>query len=718
MRKFVLISIVTLLISAQAALGVVPRKWEMRTQQDFLTGKFDGISVSEDGQLSLSLKEEEREGPPEEFFFSHIFTPEGTAYLGTGHSGKIYRISSSGKIDLYFQVPEMDVYCLILDKKGNLYAGTSPNGKIYKITEKGEGSPFFNPSEKYIWDLLFTEEDVLLAAVGETGGLYQINQEGEGQLIFKAAQNHILSLKMDDRGNVLAGSGGNGLLYRFSPAKRASILFESPYEEIKSIAQDDQGNIFVAAGGIVTSPNKEELPVIKSQTETDVSLTVTPSEAKIEPSLKSREGQPSAVYRVSSEGIAKRIWYSDEDLIYSLIWDRRTQKLIFGTGNKGRIYALDREGKSSLLLQKESEQIYSLILYDSKIYLLANNPAGLSIVYPEQRDRGEYVSRIYDTKTVSSWGMIEWRATVPQGSSLQLQTRSGNSNEPNQSWTDWSPPYQKADGEQILSSKGRFIQFKIIFQTQSGKVSPLFEKITLFFLQTNLEPVITRLQVFPPNHVFLKPPEQTDLIWGVDAETGLETDVEDQAKSYMMAKRTQRKGYQTLVWEAEDENGDRLHYNLFIRREEEGKWRGLKENWGEPIFAFETLSYPDGVYFIKIQASDAPSNPSGLELTSEKTSPPLIVDNSLPVVTDFQAVKEKGSLNMTFSAQDTMSFIEEVHYLIHPDRWRMVFPVDGICDSKQEGFSLRLVLPEKSDNLVTLRVKDGHGNIGVFRYTF
>ncbi len=718
MKKGFLIGFITLLILAQAALGVVPRKWEIRTLEDFLKGKFEGISVSEDGQLSLSLKEEVKEGPPEEFYLSYVLTSEGTAYLGTGHGGKIYRISPSGEIDLYFQVPEMDIYCLALDAKGRLYAGTSPNGKIYRITDKERGSPFFNPPEKYIWDLFFTDGDVLLAAVGETGGLYEINQEGEGNLIFRAAQNHILSLIKDRRGNLLAGSGGKGLLYRFSPAKKASILFESPYEEIRSIALDDQGNIYVAAGGTIPTPQKAGLTSIKAQTQTEVSLIVTPAKTKPEILPTAREKQPSAIYRVNTEGIAKKIWHSEEDLIYSLIWDDTRKKLVFGTGDKGRIYTLDKKGKSSLLLQKKSEQVYSLVSHDSKIYVLANNPAGLTIIDPEQRDKGEYVSRVYDTKTVSSWGRIEWRATVPEGGSLQLQTRTGNSEEPNQSWTDWSPPYQKAEGEQILSPKGRFIQFRIIFQTQSGKVTPLLQKINLFYLQTNLEPVIVRLSLLPPNQVFLRPPKQDDIIWGLDTETLPETKTENQAQSYVLARKVQRKGYQTIVWEATDENGDDLLFTLYIRKEDEARWRVLRENWREAIFAFETLGFPDGVYFIKIQASDVPSNPLGLELTSEKTSSPLTVDNSLPVVTGFQAVKEKNSLILTFSTQDSMSSIEEVHYLIHPDKWRNVFPVDGICDSKQEDFKLRIGLSSNSDNLVTLKVKDRHGNIGVFRYTF
>ena len=124
------------ILFAQALHGVVPQKWEIRNKDDFLRGKLSGISVSYDGVLSLSPKEEPVEAPVEDFYLSLLLTPQGEIFLGTGHAGKIYKISKSGKVELYFQVPEMDVLCLARDRKGNLYAGTSPNGKIYKSQKK------------------------------------------------------------------------------------------------------------------------------------------------------------------------------------------------------------------------------------------------------------------------------------------------------------------------------------------------------------------------------------------------------------------------------------------------------------------------------------------------------------------------------------------------------------------------------------------------------
>ena len=139
MKRHLLALSTLLLILVVALLAVQPQKWELRSLSDYLDGKFDGISVSYDGILALSPSEELMEGPAEEFYLSFIAGQSGDLFIGTGHGGKVYRINSSGKHELYFQVPEMDIYCLALDSKGNLYAGSSPNGKIYKITGQGNG---------------------------------------------------------------------------------------------------------------------------------------------------------------------------------------------------------------------------------------------------------------------------------------------------------------------------------------------------------------------------------------------------------------------------------------------------------------------------------------------------------------------------------------------------------------------------------------------------
>jgi hypothetical protein len=715
-------------VLAASLQAVVPRKWELRTRDDYLRGKFDGVSVSYDGTLALAPKEEKIPAPQEEFYLSALAMADGATFLGTGHGGKVYRVAKDGQSELWFQAAEMDVTALAQDRKGVLYAATSPNGKIYKITGKGKSEEFFNPAEKYIWDLLFLGEDEMWAAVGESGGIYRISTLGDGHMFFKATENHILCLEKTPRGDVIAGSGGNGLVYRLTEAGRASVLFETPYEEVRSLALDREGQIYAAASGTPTRTRKEEEPEEPVRLGAEVVLTVSASgstaggsQSASAPVASSRPGPAvrdgGALYRVSADGLAKRLWSSDDEMIYSLLWRENEKKVLFGTGGKGRIYSVDREERVALLLQQSSEQVYQLVPLDSKVYVLSNNPCYFGLLLTEQRFAGEYVSPVLDARTPASWGRIVWDAAVAGGASVQLQSRSGNTGEPNATWTDWSPFYGKPE-EQILSPKARFLQIKVILRTQTGQASPVFNRLTVFYLQTNVAPAVARLELLKPNQVYLKLPEQDDVILGVERRLAEDPVEKDESRISLPSRKAERKGFQTVVWDAADENGDSLEYALAIREEGETGWHVLEETWAETTYAFDTLAFPDGTYFLRLTVSDAPSNPVGLDLAAEKVSPPLVIDNSLPVVKGLTAAKNGAALDVAFQAEDSYSYIEEVKVLVRPGEWRVVFPVDGIADSRNESFKFSLKLPAGAENRVTVRVRDSYGNVGVARRDF
>ncbi len=718
MKKTTIVFIAFVLATLHMLFGVIPQMWELYKIEDYLDGKFDGISISHEGILSLGPKEEDVEGPAEEFYLSLLIKDQGTKYLGTGHSGKIYKVSTNGQFELFSQLPEMDIYCLAQDKSGNLYAGTSPNGQIYKIASQGSPERFFDPTERYIWDLMFAESGNLLAAVGESGGIYEINSQGEGRKILQAEENHILCLKEAPNNELIAGSGGRGVLYRVVPGKKASVLYETSFEEIKSIAMDREGNIYAAAGGKVVETKKNASSLIPASQSAEITVTATPAASSTRQAEIATDQQPGAIYRINPEGLAKKLWSSEEELVYSLLWDEEKKTIIFGTGNKGRLYAIDAEEKISLLLQKESEQIYFLLEQGTAIYALSNNPSRLSRISPEQRFEGEYQSRVLDAKTLSNWGRIEWEADLPTGAMIMFQTRSGYSTEPDRTWSDWSPPYQNAQGEQILSPKGRYLQFMVKFKAESSRMSPRLKKASLFYLHSNLPPSLTKLDLLSPNEVYLKPPEQDDVIWGEDLSLTEQALAKNKSQSYIAPKKVDKKGYRTVTWDAEDENGDSLIFTVSIRGENESRWRVLQEKWAEKILAFDTSIFPDGRYFLKVEASDSPSNPKGTEMNTEKISRPLIIDNSLPVIRNFQIGRQGNRLSVSFIAEDVNSHIQEAKYLIRPDDWQTVFSEDGICDSKYETFRFTTVLPSSADNMIVVQVKDRHGNIGVYRSTF
>jgi hypothetical protein len=723
MKKIIIPGLIAAALMCASLEAVVPQKWELRSKEDFLRGKFDGVSLSFDGALSLAPREEKLEGPTEEFYLSLLPLPDGSLFLGTGHGGKIYRIGKDGKSELYYQSAEMDVTSLVRDSKGVLYAGTSPNGKIYKITGKAVGEEFFNPAEKYIWDLMFNEAGNLLVAVGENGGIYEVSPQGEGRQILKAGENHILCLRKDSRGTIVAGSGGGGLIYRLAGDGRPSVLFESPYEEIRSLVLDGDGNVYAAASGSPTKTRKEEAATPSVKSDTDVVITVSASGTRSETPSESGASapggrhEPSALYKVSPDGVARILWSSDDELIYSVVWREEGKSVVFGTGGEGRIYSIGPDEKPSLLLQKSSEETYLLLPTNGKTYVLGNNPCYLGVLYPDQRLTGEYLSPALDAKTVARWGRMEWTAGLEAGTTLQVQTRSGNTVEPGDSWSDWSPPSQGA-GEQVLSPKARFLQLRVLLKTQSGRASPSLEMARVYYLPANLSPAFTRMGMLEPNEVYIKLPDQEDIIWGEDGVISEETSKQGGSASPLVSKKAERRGFRTILWDAADGNGDRLTYAVSIRKEGESLWRVLQPRWSDPVFAFNTLAFSDGTYFLKVVASDVPSNPLGTELTAEKISPPIVIDNSLPEVKAFTLVRNAGGLDVSFQAEDSYSFIEEVQYLVRPDVWRVVFPADGICDSRAETFKFTVRPLANAENLITIRVKDHFGNVGIFNQTY
>lgn len=716
-------------------LAVVPKKWDLRGKEDWLRGKFSGVSVSSEGVLSLAPKEVRIEAPAEEFYMSVLVGEDGATYLGTGHSGKIYRIGQDGKAELYFQAQEMDVTCLLQDKKGTLYAGTSPNGKVYKITGKGKGAEFFNPAERYIWDLAFTDSGLIWAAVGEVGGIYVIAPTGEGRMLFKANENHILCLEKLASGDFIAGSGGRGLVYRLSPEGKASVIFETPYEEVRSLAVGVDGRIYAAASGTPSAmkgsmPIEAEPSAAPVRVDADVQVTVSAQapatvavdKKQVRPLVGGQTGgrvqDAGAVFVISGDGVAKTLWSSPDEMVYSLALRPDDGGLIFGTGGNGRLYSIDRAGKQSMLLQMNSEQIYRIMPVLGRMKILANNPCYLGDVMPEQSFEGEYTSAVLDAGMISTWGRISWEADVPAGSVLQFQTRSGNTVEPNSTWSEWSPLYSK-QAEQVLSLKARYLQFKALFRAPNGKTVPTLGRAMIHYLQTNTAPVINRFEMLPANEVMLKLPDGEDVILG--AEKNLADPLkkqEDDLRVTYARKKAERAGFQTVTWDAADDNGDELEYTVSIRRDNEKDWRKIESGIRDGIFAFDTLSFPDGSYYLKIEASDAPSNPVDAALVTEKISPVFVIDNSQPVFKNFTARRNGQSLDIEFDVEDGYSMIEEVKYLVRPDEWRVVFPVDGICDSRSEKYRFTVKLPSGADNMIAVRARDSHGKVGIFRQTF
>ena len=96
----------------------------------------------------------------------------------------------------------------------------------------------------------------------------------------------------------------------------------------------------------------------------------------------------------------------------------------------------------------------------------------------------------------------------------------------------------------------------------------------------------------------------------------------------------------------------------------------------------------------------------------------MVIDNVAPAVSNLQAVRADRQLTVSFKAEDAFSAIKDVRVLIRPGEWTVVYPEDGIADSRTETFSFKIPLPAGSDNLLTVIVRDAVNNTATIRQIF
>ncbi len=76
---------------------------------------------------------------------------------------------------------------------------------------------------------------------------------------------------------------------------------------------------------------------------------------------------------------------------------------------------------------------------------------------------------------------ISWNETLPQGTDVTIQTRTGNTPTPDATWSDWSSPLIDPIGSQITSPLAKYIQYKVNLSTNDTSVTPEISNIEITY---------------------------------------------------------------------------------------------------------------------------------------------------------------------------------------------------------------------------------------------
>ena len=754
--QFVSVSLLYLLISSPV-LAEHTRRWRQSTYEDFLKGTARGVAVRSDGRLELAPKFTLLADADASYLFSVHLDPKGLLYAAGGSPAKVFRFDSNAKPSVVFDSTDLAAQAIAFDSKGALYVGTSPDGKVYKVSATGEKSVFFDPKTKYIWDLAFGPDGTLYVATGDKGQLFAVTPDGKGELFYSSEEAHIRVLAFDANKNLIAGTEPSGRILRISrPAGQSSgkssksgaapaegfVLYETAKREVTSLAVAPDGSIYASAIGEKPRGGAPAPATIIATPQGTTSITTgIVGAAQVQgqlqtPFLPFPSVVSSSIYRLSRDGAPEELWTSREDVVYALGL-ASDGRLLAGTGNNGALLAIDGRGVFAQLAKAGSSQITGIVGNTSgKVFVCTSNPGKVFSLGPEYEAEGTFESHSFDAQLFSKWGRVEWWSPPPASSSgaahgneprTELFVRSGNTDDPDKEWSRWFGPYTKS-GSATEAPPARFVQWKAVIH--DGRPGDGVDWVSLAYLPRNVAPVIDGIAIQEPgvrtqNPAATAPGQATPVALkmpSAPSTTGVTIAQTTSTRFEQPPQGFAQKGYRTVLWTAHDDNEDELQFAVYYRAENEKEWKLLKDKLDQKYYSFDTATLPDGAYYLKIVASDSPSNPPAAALTAERESERFEVDNTPPVVEDLRVGPPSGKAGaghpVTFTARDAGSAIDHAQYSLDGTDWVLVSPTNRISDAPVEHYDFGIPAPAPGEHTLAVRVFDSFENVGSAKVTF
>ncbi len=724
---------------APGLFAVGSTAWEMNSYQDFIRGRFEGLSLTRDGRMTVAPKMDTLFSSDQPIVWTMARGGDGSVYAATGHRGRLYAIDPSGKSRLLWTAEQPEIFALAIDSSGALYAGTSPNGKVYRIVN-GKASEYFAPGAAYIWSLVLGADGTLYIGTGDQGKIFRVTGAGKGEVYYETGQAHVTSLAIDREGRLLAGSEPNGILYRVTAKGKAFVLYDANLPEIRSIVAAPDGSIYAAAlGGSVAKRTAAALQAAQAGAAAGavptVSTTITvtsdaqagevkpqppqdPNAAKAVQQAANAATQAaaaqvidvsgvekSALYRINPDNTVETLWSSKEENIYDLL--APPDQILFSTDSNGRIYRLTPDRKVTLVTETNESESTRLLGEGGQVLAATGNLGKIYKLGGEPASFGSYESPVHDAGGVARWGRLSW---LGEGRELAFRTRSGNSLRPDGTWSDWSDPILSPAS--VASPNARYIQWKA--ELRGGAT---LGEVTVSYAPQNLPPVVKSITVFavpaPASYSKAAPQSSTTAAYSITV-----TDTGDAGPTSSSGTPTQALSRATpqminIAWQAEDPDGDRLLYSLYFRGEGEREWKVLKADIHETTYTIDGDSLADGRYFFRVTASDREANPPASAREAELVSSPVLIDNTPPVVRVSVPRRNGPAVEIDVDAADAASPLRRCEYSVDAGPWTPLEAADGIIDSPQEKFQVRLENPPAGEHVIVIRAIDSAGNAGL-----
>ena len=671
-------SVLSLAMCAVSVARATPtRSFVLDTQSSLSEGKLDGTTIESDGTIQAGVQTRRTELPGVPTAKCLLTLPDGAVLVGTGNDGKIYAVRD-GVAKVFAETKQVMVTSLARDASGTLYAGTLPNGKVFAINSQGNARELVAlPGAEHVWALVFDEASkTLYAATGPEGKLFAIDASGKANVYYDSEDAHIMALARGDDGALYLGTSDRALLVRLRGAGRAEVLYDFEGSEVTALALRGK-RVAVVSNQFPKSlkPSKPTAPPTAAAP--GASNPAPPAAAAPPSSPAAGKGQ---LFHIGAEGEAEQLYSAEEGHLSAVAW-ADDDTIYVATGKEGHIHRVrvsDRE--RALLVDVDERQILALQLAGpTPTFVTADGGSVYTLI--TGTGKREWTSKALDAGTRARFGQLYARTR----GAVSISTRSGNTDKPDVSWSEWSAPQPAAGPARpaimaaaIGSPPARFLQVRVSL----SQVDSVVYALEAFYLPDNRAAVITEVTVEPP-----KPASA------------------DKSKPGPSNAGTAYK----LHWKVDNPDNDSLRYRVFVRRENATQYRALLRDSDvltATDYTWDTETASDGYYRARIEASDELDNPAALTRRTRAESEPFLVDNRAPELVELR-VQGARVVGRAFDEQGPITRLE---YSLDGFEWRILRADDDLLDAREESFSLPLSQLPKGAHLFAVRATDARNN--------
>ncbi len=670
-RKWVAGGVVALgtLVSLQVG-AVSTRSFVLDDAASLAEGDLEGVAVHSEGRVTAGVSVRRLELPDVAVAYCLARAPDGATYIGTGNGGKIFRLKGDS-VQEFASTGQLLVSALVATGDA-VYAGTLPGGRIFKFSTRGSSRPAKKPGPAkeadggdgsqtefaklegadHVWALAWRPStQTLFAATGPQGQVFAINRNGDEAVVHDSAASHVMSLALDADGVLYAGTSDDALLLRIASPSDVRVVYDFPGNEVTAIAARD--------GVVVAAAN--DFP------KSTVSTTATKKTTAV--AKKAQKAGKGELWRIGRDGRVERV-YKNDSAHFTAVQIGADGTLFAAAGSNGRVYRVAPDRTHATWIDVDERQVLDMDLVSSRPVFVTGDPGAVYRVDAARSQNAQWTSKVLDAKFLSRWGRIDWRAT----GNIEMQTRSGNTTEPDETWSEWSS--KTTQPGPVRSPASRFLQARSFLGSKAS-----LRAVQIYYLPQNQRATVHSVTatIHRPTAAKKAKPK---------AEASTEYAIE---------------------WSVDDPDGDELRFRIKFREERQRQWRDVLEPHEiltERRYTWDTAAIPDGYYVLRVEASDELVNPEVFALRASAESEPVLIDNHAPDIDGlaFRAGEVRGRV------RDNLGPIAKLEYAIDGGRWRAFFPSDDLLDTREEQFRFKPDNLSPGSHIIAVRAVDSGGN--------